>query len=97
MYRDSDVEAAIDLLSSRGTIRCKAMEQLLIGLGFIVREGKKQGHRVITHPRLNSFSSAAFSCGHGRNSAVKPAYVRHIRKVLESHAEELKKLLGDRK
>ena len=72
------------------------MIRLLTNLGFSVRDGRKQGHKVITHPRLESFASAAFTCGHGRNPQVKPVYVASIRRLLESHADDLQSLLGGR-
>ncbi len=44
------VGAAIDALSTGGSIRCNDMVRILSGLGFAVRDGSKQGHKVITHP-----------------------------------------------
>lgn len=84
-----DVRGAIDRLSTRGSIRCEDMIRLLKGLGFAVRDGKKTGHKVITHPTLVNFTSAAITCGHGRNPEVKPIYVRRIRQLLETHADGL--------
>ena len=86
------VGAAIDALSTGGSIRCNDMVRILSGLGFAVRDGSKQGHEVITHPKLEGFTSAAFACGHGRNPQVKPVYAARIRKLLESHADDLRKL-----
>ena len=97
MSEESDVQIAIKRLSTGGEVRCKAMERLLIGLGFSIRDGKKQGHKVITHPGLGNFTSAAFSCGHGRNPNVKPVYTQRIRKMLELHADDLEKLKGANK
>ena len=65
------------------------MVKLLEGLGFEVRDGKKSGHKVITHPGLCRFTSASFSCGHGRDPQVKRAYIHRIKKVLEDYGEEL--------
>ena len=92
-----DVQAAIDTLSTGASIRCNTMTRLLEGLGFVVRDGRKQGHKVFTHPALDAFTASSFSCGHGRNPQIKPYYVASIRKLLESHADELRKLEGDRK
>ena len=73
------------------------MIRLLTGLGFSVRDGRKQGHKVITHPSLDVFTSAAFACGHGKNPQVKPVYVASIRSLLASHADDLQKLPGGQK
>ena len=53
------VHAAIDYLSTGARIRCDAMIRLLTGLGFSVRDGRMQGHKVITHQGLEVFKSAA--------------------------------------
>ena len=84
-----DVRGVIDRLSTCGSIRCNDMIQLLTGLGFAVRDGKKPGHKVITHPELVKFTSAAITCGHGRNPQVKPIYVARIRQLLAIHADDL--------
>ena len=91
------VHAAIAYLSTGARIRCDAMIRLLTGLGFSVRDGRKQGHKVITHPGLDVFTSAAFSCGHGKNPQVKPVYVASIRSLLASHADDLQRLPGGQK
>ena len=90
----ADVRAAIAYLSTGVAVRCNVMIRLLTGLGFTVRNGRKQGHKVITHPELDSFTSAAFSCGHGKNPQVKPVYVASMRSLLASHADDLQKLHG---
>ncbi len=87
--------AAIDALSTGGSIRCNDMVRILSGRGLAVRDGGKQGHKVITHPKLEGFTSAAFACGHGRNPQVKPVYTGRIRQLLESHADDLRKLKED--
>lgn len=93
MSRPDEVQAAIDRLATSGaSLRCKDVEQLLRGLGFDVREGKKAGHRVVSHPELVDFTGTNFTCGHGRNPEIKPAYVKSLRKVLESHADALREL-----
>ena len=83
------VHAAIALLSTGADIRCNAMVRLLTELGFSVRDGRKQGHKVVTHPGLAAFTSAAFSCGHGRNPQVKRVYVASIRSLIASYADDL--------
>ena len=54
--------------------------------------GKKTGHKVITHPTLVNFTSASFTCGHGRNPQVKPIYVIYVgqvRRLLAMYADGL--------
>ena len=93
----ADVRAAVAYLSTGVAVRCNVMIRLLTGLGFTVRNGRKQGHKVITHPELDSFTSAAFSCGHGKNPQVKLVYVASMRSMLASHADDLQKLHGGQK
>lgn len=83
------VRGAMDHLSTRGSIRCQDMIRLLEGLGFVVRDGKKTGHKVITHPALVTFASASFTCGHGRNPQVKPIYAARIKRLLVTYADGL--------
>lgn len=89
MARTQTAQYAIDELSTGRSLRCTEMITLLRNLGFDVRDGRKPGHKVITHPELERFTSASFTCGHGRNAQVKPVYIRDIRKLLQKHAEEL--------
>ena len=65
------------------------MVRLLEGLGFLVRDGRKQGHKIVTHPGLDGFLTASFSCGHGKNPQIKPHYVASLRKLLESRLDAL--------
>jgi hypothetical protein len=58
-------------------------------LGFAVRDGRKQGHKVVLHDGIPNFWSAAFTCGHGRNPEVKAAYVTKIRKALLRYEVEI--------
>ena len=88
------VHAAIAFLSTGADIRCNTMVRLLTELGFSVRDGRKQGHKVITHFGLAAFTSAAFSCGHGRNPQVERVYVASIRSLLTSYADDLQKWSG---
>jgi hypothetical protein len=61
-------------------------------LDLSVRAGKKPGHKVVTHPQLPGFYSASYTCGHGSNPEVKPAYIKAIRKVLLRHEQALSDL-----
>lgn len=62
--------------------RCSDVTRHLVGLGFTIRDGKNQGHKIYTHAGWEGFYSASYTCGHGRNPEVKPAYVMEIVKVL---------------
>lgn len=81
---------AFDLLESAGSsLRCRDLVRALQGLGFDVRDGKKQGHKVFTHPGIDTFTSGSFTCGHGRNDEVKPNYPRSVLKLLRQYEAEL--------
>lgn len=86
------VRAAIDAVSTGGDVRCDEMVRLLRRLGFIVRDAKKQGHKTFSHPGLARFTSASFTCGHGRDPQVKRVYIHRIRKLLEDYGEELSEI-----
>jgi len=61
-----------------------------------VRDGRKQGHKVVTHPGLPGFTSIGFTCGHGKNPEIKPAYVRKVAGMLRAYEAELTDYLRDR-
>lgn len=85
----------IQSLKQRKTnIRCNDLKQVLQQLGFIVREGKRGGHQLFTHPELTDFHGGSFNCDHGKNPQVKPVYVQKIIKVLEQYQEHLTALGG---
>ena len=85
---EASVHAAIAYLSTGTDIRCNAMIRLLTGLGFSVRDGRKQGHKVVTHPGLAAFTSAG---------QVKRVYMASIRSLLASYADDLQKWSGGQK
>jgi len=70
-------------------MRCRDLVDILDGLGFEVRDGKKQGHKILFHAGIRGFFSASFTCGHGRNPEIKPAYVRQVRKLLLRYESEI--------
>lgn len=86
----SRVDEALRQLRSGGQLRCGEIEKILRSLGFDVREGRRGGHRIVTHDGLPSFTSASFDCGHGRNGDVKKAYARHLARIIEDYRDELK-------
>ena len=62
-------------------------------LGFEVRAGKKAGHKVVIHPGIEGFYSAAFTCGHGRNPEIKPVYVSRMVTLIRQYEAELTEFL----
>lgn len=70
-------------------MRCQDILRALESLGFEVRDGGKQGHKVVTHNGIPGFLSAAFTCGHGRNPEIKAVYVSKMRKLLLTYESEL--------
>lgn len=75
--------------------RCKHLIKTLTKLGFDVRDGKKQGHKVMTHPGLPGFTTENFTCGHGGNPEIKRIYIKNVLKVLRNYELELNKYLGE--
>lgn len=84
------------LESGKRNTRCKDLIKALKSLDFEVRDGSKQGHKVFIHDGLVGFCSASFTCGHGRNPEIKPAYVSKVLKVLRNYEIELIKYLEDK-
>lgn len=88
------VRAAREELEQAVTsLRCRDLVRILRKLGFDVRNGAKQGHKVMTHPGVPSFTSQAFTCGHGRNPEIKPVYVRKVAATLRQFEPELAEYL----
>ncbi|MCK5359626.1 MAG: type II toxin-antitoxin system HicA family toxin [Gammaproteobacteria bacterium] len=83
------------LRSNAPSIRCNEMAEILESLGFEVRNGKKQGHKVFVHHGIAAFTSAAYTCGHGRNPEIKPVYVRKVAGLLKQYETELILFLGE--
>jgi hypothetical protein len=82
------------LRSSDAAIRCVELASKLESLGFEVRNGKKSGHMIFVHQGIASFTSGSYTCGHGRNSEIKPIYIKNILKLLKRYKTELIKYLG---
>jgi predicted RNA binding protein YcfA (HicA-like mRNA interferase family) len=84
------IEEVILILQQRKTsLCCEEVKNLLQSLGFIVRDGKKGGHKIFVHPSLTDFHSTSFNCGHGRNPEIKPSYISGIIKILTKYKDEL--------
>lgn len=87
----------VDTLRQRKTnLCCNDVKDLLLQLGFEVRDGKRGGHKVFTHDELPSFTSGSFNCGHGKNPEIKPAYITKIIRTLQIYEAELAQYLSGR-
>lgn len=75
--------------AAKRAIRCSDLTSMLQELGFEVRDAKSQGHKVYFHDGLPSFMSDGFTCGHGKNPEVKPAYITKIIRNLRGLETEL--------
>ena len=89
------VRAVLAELDAAGAgLRCNDLISKLRTLGFDVRDGRKPGHKVLTHPGLPAFTSSSFTCGHGRNPEIKPVYVRNVAAVVRNHEAALSEYLS---
>lgn len=82
-------EVIQELQSGIGSVRCNDMAGMLERLGFEIRDGKKAGHKLFFHQGIESFKSASYTCGHGRNPEIKRPYVRQVIKILKQYEAEL--------
>ena len=90
MTRRKLFDAAIERLDSSGTtIRCQDLASIMESLGFEVRDGKKQGHKIFVHHGVPSFTSGSYTCGHGRNPEIKEIYIKQVIKLLRRYESEL--------
>ena len=91
------ITEAIQALQQAGaSMRCGELQRILESLGFEVRDGSKQGHKVVTHPGLDEFFSASYTCGHGKDPQVKPNYVRSMLTLVKQYRDDLKRITEDR-
>jgi hypothetical protein len=77
------------LKGAGASMRCIEVKKHLESLGFIVKDGKRGGHKVFTHRHIEDFTSGAFNCDHGRNPEIKRPYIKKIIKILEKYEIEL--------
>lgn len=81
------------------SMRCADLKSLLESTGFEVKDRKKPGHKVVYHAglsQMSEFSTTSYTCGHGRNPEVKPAYVKKMLAVIRRYESELKELNGEK-
>jgi hypothetical protein len=83
------------LTTASSSIRCQELAEMLSSLGFEVRDGKKQGHKVFVHHGVTSFTSGGYTCGHGRNPEIKPVYIKKVLRLLKQYGTELNQYLGE--
>lgn len=70
-------------------MRCIEVKKHLVHLGFDVTDGKRGGHKIVTHQHLPNFYSLGFNCDHGKNPEVKRPYLKKIIKLLQQHEEDI--------
>jgi hypothetical protein len=92
----SAVDDAINLLQQKKhSLRCSELTQTLEGLRFRVRDGRKGGHKVVSHlDRLEDFHGSGFNGGHGTDDEVKACYVSAMITMLRVHKDDLERVLG---
>lgn len=97
MLKTDHFKAVVEALESQKTsMRCQDMVKALESLGFNMRDGRKQGHKVFFHQALSDFKSSSFTCGHGRNPEIKPVYIANIHKLLLRHEADIRLFLETR-
>lgn len=91
MY-DMTVDEALRTLSDReASLRCRELVQLLVELGFNVRDGRLGGHKIVHHAGLHphGWRGIGFNCGHNPHDNVRAVYVRRVRAVIEEYRDYL--------
>lgn len=95
MTDQGEIEDILERLGSGGAIRCQELAEMMVSLGFEVRDGKKSGHKVFVHHGVHSFTSGGYTCGHGRNPEIKPVYIKKVVKLLKQYKTELIRHIGE--
>jgi hypothetical protein len=71
------------------------LRDLLVGLGFEVRQGSSGGgHYVVTHDGIDGFFSTSYDKSH--NKHMLRCYPRQIKRVLKQYQDQLEIYVGDR-
>ena len=90
MSNNSNYTHVVDTLEGNlSGIRCKELTELLKGLGFEVRDGKRGGHKLFFHDGIAAFKSGSYNCGHGKNPIVQKVYVKKVLNLLKQYENEL--------
>ena len=93
--RERIEQIVANLRASSASIRCQELAEILSSLGFNVRDGARPGHKVLVHHGMAAFTSAGYTCGHGRNPEIKPVYVKKVARLIEQYKDDLVKCLGE--
>lgn len=84
-----------DLERRTKTIGCGTRTGLIFyleELGFNLKSGKSDNHKVVSHAelsRISEFRTFGIDCGHGMSKSVKPCYGRTVLNTLKKYKEEL--------
>lgn len=78
-----------------GGLRCTQLIDTLKKLGFIVKDGKLGGHKIVKHPGIREFFGSNFNCGHRNTDQVKPVYIRKMLKIVVQYEDDIRKHLGE--
>jgi len=96
MTEREKLDKVLDRLRSAGaTIRCQELAEMLVSLGFEVRDGKKSGHKIFVHHGIPTFTSGGYTCGHGRNPEILRVYISKVTKILKQYDTDLIHYLGE--
>lgn len=91
------VDSALRQLRNQvASTSCRELCRVLTSLGYALRVCGSAGHRVFRHPQLPNWEGSHFNCGHRETEDVRPRYVRRIITAIESHADELRRLRGEK-
>ena len=83
------------LEDSGATVKCSELRLHLEELGYRIRDGKRAGHKIVTHSGLKDFYSTSYNCGHGKNPQIKPGYIKNILKTIKFHEQALNDYLNE--
>jgi len=81
-----------DWRQRKTNLRCNEVKAGLEHLGFTVRDGRRGGHKIVSHPQLKDFFGTDFNGGSGPNDLVKPRYIEKLTRVLSDWMEELEQI-----
>lgn len=77
------------------SMRCNDLKKLLESLGFIVRDGRRGGHKVCSHPELSTVSPFTTLGFDGGRNPILSSYVREVLKTLRIYESEIRQILGE--
>ena len=89
-----EVVAGLQAGKAASGLSCADVRALLTRVGFNVKDGKRGGHKVVTHPHLPGFYSTGYNC-RGSGGPVDRNYLGHLLNVIRRYEEPLKRYLGE--